>query len=60
MKIVLLIALIIVIAHAEELKPNQVQVGKAKELVDVLTFDTEAIVNDVIRDKRQFGEDEGG
>ena len=59
MKIIILVALIIAVALVDavpaESNQNQVQPTKAKELIDILTFDTEAIINDVTRDKRQFG-----
>lgn len=59
MKIIILVALLIAVALVDavpaESNQNQVQPTKAKELIDILTFDTEAIINDVTRDKRQFG-----
>ena len=57
MKIILCIALLFVVTHAEELKPNQVQIQEntAADLIHVLSFETEAFVNDANRDKRQFG-----
>ena len=57
MKIIILVALLFAVANAvpTESNQNQVQPSKAKELIDILTFNTEAIVDDVTRDKRQFG-----
>lgn len=59
MKLIFLFALLVVITFAEELKDEKVQLDKAKSLIDVLTFDTKEIVNDITREKRQYGKQYG-
>jgi hypothetical protein len=59
MKVLVLISLLIVITSA--LKITNVEPEKSKDLIDVLSLDTKDVsfdANDLIREKRQFGNEQ--
>lgn len=53
MKTIILFSLLIVITSALELNKNNSP--KSQNMAEALTFDTQQVVSEIIREKRQFG-----